>query len=187
MLYSDEAPTLYDLVNLYGEAYDDALSDYPIWDEGKRAWLNNRIYNKFAYREIGVDTPAKFLFFLRRRMNDMMPTVNPLFEALQDVDILTGYETYEDVDASSKANAEQANLYSATPQTQLSGNKNYATNLTETEGENTGESAQKSKHYGRSGTIGDMASNWSMSVNNALYIVYNGLEPLFNQIWKEDF
>lgn len=187
MLYTDQAPTLFDVVNLYGEGFEEALSDYPIWDEGKRAWLNDRIFNKFAYREIGDDTPAKFLFFLRRRMHDMMPTVNPMFAALEDVNILEGYETYDDTTASSKSSAEQANLYSATPQTQLSGAKNYATNLTETEGENEGTTDQKAKHYGRSGTVGDMASNWAMSVNNALYIVYNGLEPLFNQIWKEDF
>lgn len=187
MLYSDSAPTLYDLVHLYGEDFKEALSDYPIWDESKREWLNGRIFEKFAYREIGDDTPAKFLFFLRRRMHDMMPTVNPMFKALENVDILEGYETFDDVDASSKSSAEQANLYSATPQTQLSGAKNYATNLTETEGENEGESSQKSRHYGRSGSVGDMASNWAMSVNNALYIVYNGLEPLFNQIWKEEW
>lgn len=187
MMYTDEAPTLYDVVNLYGEDYEGAMSDYPIWDESKRAWLNNRIYEKFAFREIGTDTPAKFLFFLRRRMNDMMPTVNPMFAALEDVDILEGYETFDDVSADSKSSAEQANLYSATPQTQLSNAKNYATNLTQTEGENAGESTQKSRHYGRSGTVGDMVGNWAMSVNNALYIVYNGIEPLFNQIWKEDF
>lgn len=210
MLTTDAAPTLYDVVNLYGENLGESLATYPIWDEAKREWLNGRIYNHFAYRQIAQDTPALFLFYLERRMNDMMLTLNPIFKVLDgEVDILSSYSTSDLEDATTGSDTqsqsdnvrtgttEQKQLYSATPQTQLSGNENYATNLTEAEGNDTATTTDKSSvhtggdshadatHEGRSYPVGDMLANWVAGVNNALYLVYNGLEPLFQQVWDE--
>ena len=38
------------------------------------------------------------------------------------------------------------------------------------------------KNYGRA-DVGSALSAWANSVNNALYIVYNGLEPLYMQVF----
>ena len=36
MIITDDAPTLHDLVMLYGYDMGEILGDYPIWDEEKR-------------------------------------------------------------------------------------------------------------------------------------------------------
>ena len=198
MLITDKAPCLHDIVMLYGEDWAEPLSEYPIWDETRREWLNSRIYNHFAFREIAQVTPAQFFFFLNRRMCEMMPTINPIFRALDDeVDILSSYQTRDKSQGTTQSTAQNENttsqkqLYSATPQTQLSGAENYATNLTEATGDDAGKSLQEntdaseSTHEGRNAPTAEMLSNWLAGVNNALYIVFNGLEPLFQQVWDD--
>lgn len=184
MIYTTSNPTLHDIVELYGEDYDGAMSDYPIWNEGEREWLNEMILDHFRYREIAQETPALFLYYLRRTMREMMPTVNPIFEALgKRPDIMAGYSTVDRTTSKGTDATDAKQLYSATPQTQLSGKENYATNLTENESSVTRESADESTHEGRNSSLGAMAAEWLAGVNNGLYIVYNGLEPLFQQIW----
>lgn len=172
MLITDDGPTLRDCVELYGMDWEEAMSDYPIFDEGKREWLNTRIYDHFAYREIAQETPSDHFRLIRRTMHEMMPALNPMFSALDgEIDILAGYASTGEHDS------EARQLFSATPQTQLSAVENYATNLTETA------SSESSRTSGRSTPAGDMLTSWATSVNNALYLVYNGLEPYYLQIF----
>lgn len=171
LLISDAPPTLWDCVNLYGEPYDEYMSDYPIWDEDKRPWLNERIFEHFAYREIAQETPAKHLFYMRRTMHEMMGALNRIFKALEaDFDILT---TYEQV---TEATGGTTQTYSALPQSRLSTQEDYATNRTDNS------SIGQTRNSGRSDP-GSAISAWANSVNNALYIVYNGLEPLYMQVF----
>lgn len=171
MLISDAPPTLYDCVELYGMDYSEYMSDYPIWDEGKREWLNAMIYEHFAYREIAQETPAKHLFYMRRTMREMMRSVNPMFRALDsDFDILRTYETVQ------TSTGDTVQTYSALPQSRLSPDEDYATNRTE-----NGSDASATS-YGRQ-DVGAALTAWASSVNNALYIVYNGLEPLYMQVF----
>lgn len=172
MLITDDGPTLHDCVELYGMDWDEAMSDYPIFDEGKREWLNTRIYEHFAYREIAQETPSDHFRLIRRTMHEMMPALNPMFSVLDDeIDILAGYES------AGEHISEARQLFSATPQTQLSAAEDYATNLTDST------SSESSKTSGRSMPAGDMLTSWATSVNNALYLVYNGLEPYYLQIF----
>lgn len=172
MLITDDGPTLRDCVELYGMDWQQTMGDYPIFDEGKREWLNARIYEHFAYREIAQETPSDHFRLIRRTMHEMMPALNPMFSALDgEIDILAGYASAVEHDS------EARQLFSATPQTQLSAAENYATNLTDTAG------SESSKTSGRSMPAGDMLTSWATSVNNALYLVYNGLEPYYLQIF----
>ena len=181
MLTTDESPTLFDCVHLYGEDWDAAMSDYPIFDESKREWLNQRIYEHFEYREIGQDTAADHFRLIRRTMHEMMPALNPIFTTLNsEFDILQGYESA--TTGVSKTTSESKSLYSATPQTQLSGTENYATNLTEAQGKDGTENSGTTS--GRNMPVGDMLTSWATSINNALYLVYNGLEPYYQQIFE---
>ena len=181
MIITDDAPTLHDLVMLYGYDMADIVGDYPIWDEGKREWLNSMIYRHFAYREIGTETAQEYAFLMARTMAEMSPSVMPLFKVLDsEFDILSSFETTSTSDYNSTADANQ--LYSATPQTQLSGEENYATNITNTT--NAATTANKTETSGRNAPVGDMLTTWMMSVNSALYIVYNGLEPLHQQVFE---
>lgn len=172
MLITDESPTLHDCVELYGMDWEEAMSDYPVFDEGKREWLNARIYEHFAYREIAQETPSDHFRLIRRTMHEMMPALNPMFSVLDgEIDILAGYES------AGEHESEARQLFSATPQTQLSPAEDYATNLTDST------SSESSKTSGRSMPAGDMLTSWATSVNNALYLVYNGLEPYYLQIF----
>ena len=180
MLTTDESPTLFDCVNLYGHEWEAALSDYPIFDESEREWLNTRIYEHFEYREIGQETATDHFRLIRRTMHEMMPALNPMFDALnRDFDILEGYQSTNVNDTSTTEDSKS--LYSATPQTQLSGAENYATNMTENSGTNTQKNTATST--GRGAPIGGMLTSWASSINNALYLVYNGLEPYYQQIF----
>lgn len=181
MIITDDAPTLHDLVMLYGYDMADIVGNYPIWDEEKRVWLNSMIYRHFAYREIAAETAQEYAFLMARTMAEMSPSVMPLFRALDaDFDILSSFETTSTNSDTTTADGKQ--LYSATPQTQLSGDENYATNITETSTSN--ESANSATSSGRNAPVGDMLTSWMQSVNNALYIVYNGLEPLHQQVFE---
>ena len=172
MLITDDGPTLRDCVELYGMDWHETMSDYPVFDEGKREWLNARIYEHFAYREIAQETPSDHFRLIRRTMHEMMPALNPMFSALDgEIDILAGYAS------AGERESEARQLFSATPQTQLSAAENYATNLTDSTG------SESTKTSGRSMPAGDMLTSWATSVNNALYLVYKGLEPYYLQIF----
>lgn len=172
MLITDDGPTLHDCVELYGMDWNEAMSDYPVFDERKRDWLNARIYEHFAYREIAQETPSDHFRLVRRTMHEMMPALNPMFSALDgEIDILAGYAS------AGEHESEARQLFSATPQTQLSAAESYATNLTDST------SSESSETSGRSMPAGDMLTSWATSVNNALYLVYNGLEPYYLQIF----
>lgn len=57
------------------------LSSYPIFDEDYRITLNNHIKDYFYFEEIGFETPARFCFKLRQKMNLIMPYYNKLYES----------------------------------------------------------------------------------------------------------
>lgn len=196
LLYTDQPPVLHDCLELYGEpVITDGLSTYPIWDETKREWLNDQIIRHFRYRRIGSETAAQFAYYLNDTMHAIMRTLNPIFKALDDeIDILDQYHTYDKGTGSTNNTAEtkatSGALQSTTPQTQLSQHENYATGLSKTETENTsnadGTSDTYAEHWGRSTDLALVLRNWMSGINNALYILYNGLEPLFMQVWEDD-
>ena len=187
MLITDDTPTLRDVVHLYGNDLWDAARPYPIWDESQREELQNKIYDHFEFRKIAQDTPALFVAYLNRRMREMMPVINPIFAALADekLDIMATYSTEDTNISSSETNNSARQVFSATPQAQLSGAKDYATNLTDNTEQGTGQGKSTSTHKGTQGQAAEVLTKWLAGVNNALYLVFNGLEPLFNQLYDE--
>lgn len=72
------------------------LSDYPIFNEEYRRTLNNKIIEHFYFREIGFETPQLFKRFLNRKLNEIMPYYNKLYETeLLEYDPLTNYNRTE--------------------------------------------------------------------------------------------
>ena len=57
------------------------LGDYPIFDEAYRDYLNRKIIDHYYFREIGLETPDRFAFYLRRTMNEVMPYYNELYKS----------------------------------------------------------------------------------------------------------
>nr|DAP50274.1 MAG TPA: Lower collar protein [Caudoviricetes sp.] len=52
---------------------------YPIFDESYRAKLNEKIVAHYALREIGLETPQMFVFYLGRTMREQMDYFNQLY------------------------------------------------------------------------------------------------------------
>lgn len=69
------------LRQLIENGYDIGLKDYPIFDESYRNVLNQKIIDHYYMREIGAETPALFVFFLNRKMREIMPYYNQLYES----------------------------------------------------------------------------------------------------------
>lgn len=54
---------------------------YPIYDEAYRATLETKIIKHFYFREIGMETPGQFKFYLNEVMNVEMPVINRFYES----------------------------------------------------------------------------------------------------------
>ena len=57
------------------------LANYPIFDENYRSTLNQKIKDFYYFEEIGYETPARFCFKLRQKMNLIMPYYNKLYQS----------------------------------------------------------------------------------------------------------
>lgn len=146
-----------ELGSLVSNGFDLGMRGYPIFDESYREQLNGKIIEHYWFREIGLETPALFKRFLNRKMNEIMPYYNQLYEsALKKFDPYTNYEM-QTTGSSNSDHTEQRNvkhdetvstdaksttdsntdgtsrtLVSQTPQMQLSGHEDYASNITDT-------------------------------------------------------
>lgn len=77
--------------------YDLGLKNYPIFSESHREELNDKIVNHFRYREIGFETINQFVFALNRKMLEIMPFYNQLYESEElELSALTNY-SYDEV------------------------------------------------------------------------------------------
>lgn len=70
---------------------------YPIWDEDYRSVLSTKIITHYLYREIGFDTPARFIFELSNKLNEIMPYYNQLYATqLHGIPELIDMDLYEE-------------------------------------------------------------------------------------------
>jgi hypothetical protein len=77
--------------------YDLGLKHYPIFSESHRQELNEKIVNHFRYREIGFETIHQFIFALNRKMFEIMPFYNQLYESEElEISALTNY-SYDEI------------------------------------------------------------------------------------------
>ena len=163
--------------------YDLALANYPIYDETYRLNLNDKIYQHYYMREIGTETVDMFLFFLRRKMNEIMPYYNQLYKSAElKFDPLTsmGTTTESESDSTSKATREQTDegtskntsnntsrvVNSNLPQVRLAGNNDYATSAVDTIGEGKGSNSGTQK----SNALTDAAENGKVKSSTKGYL-----------------
>lgn len=123
------------------------LGSYPIFNEAYRAILNGKIIDEYWNREICTETVDNFTLMLRRKMDQIMPYYNKLYEselieykALSSINI----ESQTSNDASTQGDgtatvvsesdvlSKSRAVNSSTPQTMLSGNEDYATSSSDT-------------------------------------------------------
>ena len=189
---------------------DLGLDIYPIFDESYRSVLNNKIIEHYAFREIGLETPALFARFMARKMGEIMVYYNQLYrselipiEALTRLDYSEEYDRAGTVDSDSTAQADgtgtSRDVSSNTPQGLLSmpsiENEVYATNamIGKTTSGSTSSANNKmdsTDHYvkrivgnnaGR--TDAQMIKEFRSALLNIDMQVIEELEPLFMQIW----
>jgi hypothetical protein len=69
---------------------------FPIFNEAYRETLKQKILDHFYFYEIGVETPGRFIFNLRTRLNEIMPYYNKMYETtLLEQRILDNYDVTE--------------------------------------------------------------------------------------------
>lgn len=189
--------TLQDVIDW---GYDLGLSDYPIWDEAKREWLNSRIVDHFRLREIRGETPAMFVWFLNRAMNENMPQINLIFEALEDITPeglrqtanITG-TTQTDGTETSKATATSKGVsYDSTNPRQTMVGKDATEYYDAGTFSQTGSESESSGTSGTKGTtttagysssdLVDVLNRWATGMTNPLQLVFAACEPCFSQL-----
>lgn len=75
--------------------YNDAMKDYPIFNESYRNTLNNIIYSNYKYEQIAIHNEDIWLNELRSHMWLMMPKYNLLYNSLGLLDKFDPLMTYE--------------------------------------------------------------------------------------------
>lgn len=199
-----------ELHSLEEAGYDLGLSNYPIFDEDYRPILNNKIIEHYAFREIGLETPALFARFMARKMDEIMVYYNQLYKSeLIPIQALTRLDYSEEYDrtgtaaSDSRAQADgtgsSRDVSSNTPQGLLSmpsiENEVYATNamIGKTTSGSTSSANNKmdsTDHYikriagnnaGR--TDAQMLKEFRSTFLNIDSQIIEELEPLFMQIW----
>lgn len=131
---------------------------YPIFDEGHRAELNDKIVAHYALREIGSETPQMFVFYLGRTMRERMDYFNQLYvSARREFDPFVTSDIRHEVDSTSvndssgRSSGEQSNRSTAEstsdtvsdnssmtfnsefPQTRIDDFRRYATSASQTD------------------------------------------------------
>lgn len=192
--------------------HDIGLIDYPIFDEGYRLPLNKKITDHYRFREIGTETVDMFIFMLNRRMNEIMPLYNQLYESANiGVDFMHTIDMYnlsqgvqtqkQDNQAESTSTSDVRNtsraVSSVTPQTQLAGDGDYADGLQDTSGDThsgttgresakgsvQGDSRQTGRTVGRTGSAAGLLSEWRATMLNIDMMVIGDLSDLFFGLW----
>jgi hypothetical protein len=158
--------------------------DYPMFDPKYKPVLEQKILDYYYFREIGLETPAQFKHFLKSKMNIIMPYYNQYYSSQAEY---LKYDPYKNknvtqtdkrtsltdssgkTDSSSKTSGNSTmdrtssgtttaqEIFSDTPQARLSGDKDYATNLTD----NTGKTDGTEKGTSDSTETGTASSNSS--------------------------
>lgn len=113
----------------YGTIYDSGFSDlraalagYPIFDESHRAALNQKIYDRYRFREIAFETAAMFAHYFKTLLNEIMPYYNELYAtAAREYDFLTDADLTESENISTNSSSNGTASASTNATTQAAG------------------------------------------------------------------
>lgn len=185
---------------------DLGLTRYPIFDEGYRDGLNQKIFNEYYNREIG-GTVQEFRLWMHRRMCKIMPYYNQMYlseklriDPLNTVNMSTIVDSTGDSTASgtmsgtststgtseqtTTAESKSRSVDMVTPQNELAGQGDYATgaqdNVSGTNGGSTAENAENST----SGTTSDTEANTVSHTENKTSGYSGSQSVLLNEFRK---
>ena len=180
--------------------FDFQLDSYPIFDEAYRDTLNQNILNHYYMNEIGFETAGLFRFYLKQKMNEIMPYYNVLYEKQKDlldniggnVDLKetlereTGSNTSSNSSSDSTANGNSKSVYLDTPQGGTYkgsiDDTEYATNVT------FGKSDSTSNIKDNSTSTGTGTENYIKHIigNNGKYYNIEVLNKIKNGLFNID-
>lgn len=161
------------------------LGTYPIFNEAYRPILNGKIIDNYFNREIGVETIDEWRLVMRRKMDQIMPYFNQLYES-QNIDFdplitmrIESKSTSETTanesalalaESSSDSTSASRAVSSETPQNALSGNADYATSAADSNG-STGVTASNSQD-----------SNSSSNTENESENIVSGMQGIASEL-----
>lgn len=142
------------------------LDDYPIFDDDYRESLNQKIIDHYNNREIGHESIEQFIFAMRRKMNEIMPLYNQLYESqklqfdplstvkIENVSDRVGKQTTEGqsvAENTSDADSKTRSVNSAFPQSFLGegDNGDYATGAADSTGVSTSAGSSTTSEDGK--------------------------------------
>lgn len=195
-----------------GTGVNIGLDSYPIFAENHRVLLNRKIIEHYWNREIGIETISMFTFALRRKMNEIMPFYNQLYETeLLAFDPISNYKlktirddktdenglNHSENDTHADSASGSRNVSSNLPQTMLARDKNYAssgadaklTGETNQTAKNDGTDENHALSHGESETSGyqgnpsDLLNAFRNTILNIDLSIILDLEELFLGVW----
>lgn len=201
------------LGDLIEDGFEVGLTDYPIFDDDYRTKLNTKILDHYTNCEIGFETPGQFRFALNRKMREIMPYYNQLYEStkiefdpLSTMDYTDDTTSTNEVNSSQNSNSTNSNatasraraVNSELPQVHLSPDEDYATSaadsnsetntsgegVTATTGTDSGSGSVAHVTKGRQGPAASLLMNYRNSLLNIDMLVIAELESLFMGIWN---
>lgn len=119
-------------------------TNWPIFDEGYRAVLENKILTHYYMREIGFETVPLWMFKLQAKMNELMPYYNEIYKSA-----LYDFNPLWDTDYTRKHEGEKKDSKQETGNTERNGSTNYSgesTNNGEHSDENSSTSTGTENH-----------------------------------------
>lgn len=175
-LYGPELYKVLEFEHDTGDGMRIGLDDYPIFNPGHRIELNQLIIDEYINREIGLETVPLFIHRLRLKMRQIMPYWNKVYAseliAFGPLDTFnlttkrddtstengtTGAKLTSQVTSTSGAR----NVNSDTPETQLSGDEDYATSLADVN--STAENDTTSDQTGTSANTGTLTGTTTVN------------------------
>lgn len=190
--------------------FDFQLDEYPIFDENYRNTLNQNILYHYYENEIGFETAPLFRFYLKQKLNEIMPYYNELYKVqkklidenllLNNVNItenLQGTNTNNTTtNASSQSNSSNSgtsnnkNLFLDTPQgDEYKGtinDTNYATNVTFDNNTSSNTIQDTSSNSGTANVSGTNAYIKTIIGNNGAKFNIDVLNDIKNKLMNID-
>lgn len=200
---------------LIEEGFDFGLTnlDYPLFSETfpspldptktYRQYLNQKILDHYFFYEIGMETEEAFHFALNRRMREQMPYFNQrylsqipalggtiTFDPISTVDVTTTATATSDTTSTETDNANTREVKSETPQVQLSGNQDYASEATDVtandsrSGTSNIANTSSTSSLGYSGNASLLLTEFRETFLNIDMEIVNMLSDLFMGVWE---
>lgn len=202
----------------YKSELEKILNSYTIEVEEHRNILNEKIINHFMFYEIGILPTSKFLFNFNKKLHEIMPYYNQLYKSenleynpLYNIELIetfknTKNETGKNINngtSTSINNSDNVNIYSDTPNTELSVDdiktNKYATNTaynnsvdnnsntvqsnTDIERLSTDDYVRETKGSSAGLSFSKAIAQWRDVMINIDMMIIDELEELFLQIY----